>query len=206
VKHASEVRPGDARTACFYEYARESPVLRKGGLLSVLELEPSIQALTLMSIGASLKPEAERAKFLRVPWNEMLKELRPGHLVRKSAAYIEERTRVQPEPGTIVVRIDLRAPKTDILKKISEICDQYQPDLRATVLTDRTRDWVARLSWLEMYRLRRSGLSCRKVGKRLGYQGNTTIIEREIRRGIAKVPKIFSALFPTLPPLPELKR
>jgi hypothetical protein len=201
------VRLKDAHAAVIWEYARLSAVLRKGfqgpRMLSPQRLETKF----LTAIRVILGPD----KFLEQPWvgvferlQRDMPELREEPVAVQSSDYpikLIQGAEVEQEPGHLVLKVDLAHSKGEIIEAVSRIYDYYRPGLPLS-LEGRAQDWMARLTWLGWYRLRRAGYSYREIAALCptdaGAAGNLESMERQIKRGVSKVPEIFHALFPFL--------
>ena len=70
---------------------------------------------------------------------------------------------VHQDANHIVVSLDLRFTKGEILEAIGRMYDYYQPRLPSQSLEGRPQDWMARLVWLGWYRLHRAGYTYREI-------------------------------------------
>jgi hypothetical protein len=215
------VRPEDAHHGCIWEYGpNESFTLNQAFFLGVFVTIPAefttipqrMETKFLAALRSGLGPEIF-VPYPRVPWVEVVKKLQdkvPEFLNEaipvKELIYpvkIVKGTEVPHKPGHIVVQMDLDGKKADVIEAIKRIYDEYRPKLTENNLDGRPQDWLARLDWLGMYRLKRAGYTYREIAvlrQRNGAAGDLETIEREVKRGVKNVPKIFKKLFPFLSP------
>lgn len=208
----SGVLPADARAGCIWEYARESPTLRKNfhGVFNVpgpysvpWTLETNFLSALHRVIGREL--------FLSCSWVHVADTLRatypeigdsPIRLLRGlyAAKVITGMVALQ-ERGYVIVKIGLYEDKRDVLEAISRIFDHGRKHLPAIALDGRPADWLARLEWLGAYRLKRAGYTYKEIAQTLTGNGTVTDSQlRQLRRATASVPFIFRCIFPFLPP------
>jgi hypothetical protein len=204
------IRPGDARSACVWEYARESHTLREkfhGVFLDGLvpfTLETSFLSAIRFGMGSEL--------FLRVPWTTLAATIR-----RQIPAFRKEPIRLErgiyplklvtgvvavQEHGHIIVKISLYEDRSEVLTAVGRVYDHYRRKIPSTALRGRSTDWLARIQWLEWYRMRRRGLTYRAVALSLIPAAKDERLQskiRQVKRGVSNVPQVFHELFPFLP-------
>jgi hypothetical protein len=208
------VLPAEGRAGCVWEYARESPTLRKkfhgvfnvsGPHLVPWTLETNFLAAMHRVIGGDL--------FLSCPWVRVTETLRRTYPETKTrpivllrglyaAKAITGPVAVQ-EMGYVIVKIGLYEDKRDVLEAVGQIFDHGRKHLPSIALDGRPADWMARLEWLGAYRLKRAGYPYKEMAQILGngQKAVTASQLRQLRRAVASVPLIFQSLFPFLPPL-----
>jgi hypothetical protein len=209
-KHPPGIRPGEARGACVWEYARESRTLREkfhgifmDGLVP-FTLETSFLSALRFGMGGEL--------FLRVPWTTVAAAIR-----RKIPDFRKEPIRMErgiypvkvvtglvasQEHGHIIVKISLYEDRGEVLSAVGRVYDHFRKKIPSASLRGRSTDWLARVRWLEWYRLKRTGLSYRDIVLRQDPDAEDEYLASEIRkvkRGVAAVPQVFHELFPFLP-------
>jgi hypothetical protein len=209
-KGKAGIRPEEARGACVWEYARESRTLREKfpdmlmNSSGPLTLETSFLSAIRFGMGSE--------HFLRVPWTTLAAAIRrevshfreapiriergvyPVKLVK---GYIAEE-----ETGHIIVKISLYEDRGEVLKAVGRVYDEYREKIPRASLRGRSTDWLARIQWLEWYRMKRRGLSYRDIALEQTPDAEDEQLESEIRkvkRGVSNVRKIFHELFPFLP-------
>lgn len=196
------VRLQDAHGAAIWEYARLSAVLRKGYQGPKMLFPQRLETKFLTAIRVILGPD----RFLEEPWVEVLERLRgdtPEFKIEPVAvqnadypAKLIQGVEVHQDANHIVVSLDLTFTKGAILEAIGRMYDYYQPRLPSPLsLEGKPRDWMARLVWLGWYRLRRARYSYREIAALTGCPATETF-QRQIKRGVSKVPEIFHALYP----------
>lgn len=210
MKRNRGIRPDEARGACVWEYARESPTLREkfygvfmDGLVP-FTLETSFLSAIRFGMGSDL--------FLRVPWTTIAATIRRKVTTFRKTPIQMERG-VYPvklvtglvavqEAGHVIVKISLYEDRSEVLHAVGRVYDHYRKKIPSTSLRGRSTDWLARLKWLEWYRMKRDGLSYRAIALQETPDAEDEQLEYEIRkviRGVKKVCKIFHELFPFLP-------
>jgi hypothetical protein len=204
------IRPEEARGACVWEYARESRTLREkfhGVFMDgavPFTLETSFLSALRFGMGSEL--------FLRVPWATLAATIR-----RQIPAFRKEPIRLErgiyplklvtgfvavQEPGHIIVKISLFEDRSEVLTAVGRVYDHFRGKIPSTALRGRTTDWLARIKWLEWYRLRRSGLTYKAIALLLTPAARDDRLQSEIRkvkRGVSAAPRVFHELFPFLP-------
>lgn len=209
-KRLHGIRPEEARGACVWEYARESRILREkfyGVFMDDLvpcTLETSFLSALCFGMGSEL--------FLRVPWTTLAATIR-----RQIPAFRKEPIRLErgiypvklvtglvavQEVGHYIVKISAYEDLRDVLRAIARIHEHVRRRIPSTSLRGRSTDWLARIQWLEWYRLKREGLSYRGIALQQTPDAEDEYLDSEIRkikRGVSATRKVFQELFPFLP-------
>lgn len=216
-KRVHGIRPEEARGACVWEYARESRLLREEFPDNLLMYRVGSFPLEICFLSA-IRSRIGSEHFLRVPWPSIAAAIRREVSYFREAPIRMERG-VYPvklvkgdiaaqETGHIIVKISLYEDKSEVLKAVGSVYDEYRNKIPSTSLRGRSTDWLARIQWLEWHRMKRRGLSYRDIALEQTPDAEDEQLESEIRkvkRGVSKVRKIFHELFPFLP-LSELTR
>jgi hypothetical protein len=204
------ILPAEARSACVWEYARESHTLREKfhGIFLGGEVPFTLETGFLSAIRFGMGPE----QFLRVPWTTLAASIRRRMPIFRTEPIRLERgiypvqlitgPIVVQQGGYLVVKLSLYEDKSEVLKAVARVYDHYRKRIPSTSLRGRSTDWLASLQWLEWHRMKRSGLSYRDIALEQTPDAEDQYLDSEIRkvkRGVAAVPQVFHELYPFLP-------
>jgi hypothetical protein len=207
-KRVHGIRPEEARGACIWEYARESRTLREKFPDTPIDSSAPLEIIFLSAIRFGMGSE----HFLQQPWTVLAAAIR-REVSRFREAPIQMERGVYPvklvkgyfaaqEAGHVIVKISLYEDKSEVLKAVGRVYDEYREEIPSTALRGRSSDWLARIQWLEWYRMKRNGLSYRDIALEGTPDAEDEQLESEIRqikRGVSNVRKTFHELFPFLP-------